>query len=306
VAVIPQGNSQGIDFLASKTGPQRNAPKDFKLALKMEGPEGEIKQKFTLYIGPMDSKNLSELNVGLEETMNWGWIVVKPFSIGTLWLFKLLHQFIPNYGLVIIVFAVIVKIVLWPLTHKSYESMKKMQELQPYLKEIREKYKGDAAKMQKATAELYKEHKVNPLGGCLPVLLQMPLLIALFNVFRSTIELRGQPFCLWIKDLSLPDTVIKLNFTIPMYGNQVSVLPILMGVSTFFQSKTSMTDPNQKMMLYFMPIFLLLMFNNFPSGLTLYYTLFNIFSMVQQKMAHGEIRILSSSATKSARQKSLK
>jgi len=163
--------------------------------------------------------------------------------------------------------------------------MRKMSSLQPLMKEIKEKYKGDPQKMQKATAALYKEHKVNPLGGCLPTLLQMPLLFGLFIVFRSTIELRGAPFMLWITDLSLPDTIINLGITIPMYGNQVSVLPLLMGVSTYYQSKMTMTDPNQKMMLYFMPVFLVLMFNSFPSGLTLYYTLFNVLSVVQQKMA---------------------
>jgi len=159
-----------------------------------------------------------------------------------------------------------------------------MSNLQPYLKEIKEKYKGDPQKMQKETAKLYKEHKVNPMGGCLPMILQMPLLYGLFIVFRSTIELRGAPFMFWIKDLSLPDTIVELGFTIPMYGNQISVLPLVMGVSTFFQSKQTMTDPNQKMMLYFMPIFLTLLFNNFPSGLTLYYTLFNLLSVVQQRM----------------------
>ncbi|MBC8278135.1 MAG: membrane protein insertase YidC, partial [FCB group bacterium] len=215
---------------------------------------------------------------------NWGVSIIKPFSKFILWSFKLLHTIIPNYGVVIVVFSILIKIVLWPLTHKSYVSMKKMSNLQPYMKEIKEKYKGDPQKMQKETAKLYKEHNVNPMGGCLPMILQMPLLYGLFIVFRSTIELRGAPFMWWIKDLSLPDTIIELGFTIPMYGNQISVLPLVMGVSTFFQSKQTMTDPNQKMMLYFMPIFLTLLFNNFPSGLTLYYTLFNLLSVVQQRM----------------------
>jgi YidC/Oxa1 family membrane protein insertase len=164
-----------------------------------------------------------------------------------------------------------------------------MQKLQPLLLELKEKYKGDAQKLQKETAKLYKEHNVNPLGGCLPVILQMPLLYALFIVFRSTIELRGAPFVLWIKDLSMPDTILHLGFSIPMYGDQVAVLPLIMGLTTYLQSRISMTDPNQKMMLYFMPIFLTLMFNSFPSGLTLYYTLFNIFSMVQQKMVYRKL-----------------
>jgi YidC/Oxa1 family membrane protein insertase len=194
-----------------------------------------------------------------------------------------LHGVIPNYGIVLIIFSVIVKIIVWPLTHKSHESMKRMQMLQPYLKELKEKYKKDMQRLQKETMKLYKEHKVNPMGGCLPVLIQMPLFIALFSVFRSTIELRGAPFIFWMKDLSAPDYVLHLPFSIPMYGAAVAILPIIMGITTYFQSKISMTDPNQKMMLYFMPVFLVAIFNKMPSGLTLYYTLFNVLTLVQQQ-----------------------
>jgi YidC/Oxa1 family membrane protein insertase len=282
IAVIPEGNTQGIDFIASKYKKGKFQPKEFKLALKLTNPSGNLEQKYRLYIGPMDSKRLSSMGVGLESTMNWGWAIIKPFSIAILWSFKQLHTIVPNYGVVIIIFSILIKIILWPLTQKSYKSMREMQKLQPYLKELREKYKSDPQKMQKETAKLYKEHKVNPMGGCLPVLLQMPLLYALFIVFQSTIELRGAPFMLWIKDLSLPDYVLHLGFTIPMYGDAVAILPLIMGITTFFQSKSSMTDPSQKMMLYFMPVFLTLLFNSFPSGLTLYYALFNVLSMLHQ------------------------
>jgi YidC/Oxa1 family membrane protein insertase len=112
----------------------------------------------------------------------------------------------------------------------------------------------------------------------------MPLLYALFIIFRSTIEFRQAPFIWWIKDLSMPDVIMMLPFTIPMYGNHIALLPILMGISTYFQSKSTMTDPNQKMMLYFMPVFMTVIFNNFPSGLNLYYTLFNVWTLLQQKM----------------------
>ena len=285
IGVIPSDNSAGIDFVAAKLSGAKTAFKEFQLALKMDNPEGRLNQKYTLYIGPIDSKRLRSLGVGMENTMSWGWTLIKPFSIAVLWAFKLIHQIVPNYGVVIIIFSILIKVILWPLTHKSYVSMRKMSKLQPLMKELREKYKGDPQKMQKATAQLYKEHKVNPLGGCLPTLLQMPLLIALFIVFRSTIELRGEPFFWWIKDLSLPDNIINLGVNIPLYGRYVAVLPLLMGITTYLQSKQSMTDPNQKMMIYFMPIFLVLMFNNFPSGLTLYYTLFNVLSVIQQNMA---------------------
>lgn len=288
IAAIPQGNTQGIDFAGKQIKHGKHAGKEYKLALKMDNSGGKLDQKYTLYMGPIDSKRLSALGVGLEATMSWGWKIIKPFSIFVLWSFKMLHTVIPNYGLVIIIFSILIKIALWPLTQKSYVSMKEMQKLQPFMKEIKEKYKGDPQRMQKETAKLYKEHKVNPFGGCLPMLLQMPLLYALFIVFRSTIELRGEPFVFWINDLSLPDTIYHLGFTIPMYGDQVALLPLIMGVTTYFQSKISMTDPSQKMMLYFMPIFLTLMFNSFPAGLNLYYALFNVLSMVQQKMVHSK------------------
>lgn len=303
IAIVPQGNTAGIDFAARKLGSGKIAWKVFNLALKMEKPGLDLNQEFILYVGPMDSKRLSSLGVGLEKTMNWGWAIIKPFSKFVLWSFKLLHTIIPNYGLVIVIFSVLIKIILWPLTQKSYKSMKKMQALQPLLRELKEKHKGEPQRMQKETARLYKEHKVNPMGGCLPMLLQMPLLYALFIVFRSTIELRGAPFMLWIKDLSMPDYVLDLGFSLPMYGNHLSVLPLLMGASTYFQSKSTMSDPNQKMMLYFMPIFLILIFNNFPSGLTLYYTLFNLLSMVQQKMVHSGPKADSNSAPKSKTKK---
>lgn len=210
--------------------------------------------------------------------------VIKPFSIGVLWSLRLVHRFVPNYGVVLLLFSIVVKLLVWPLTQKSYVSMKRMQLLQPKMKALQEKHKGNAQKLQQEMGALYKEHKVNPIGGCLPTVLQMPLLYALFIVFRTTIELRGAPFVLWIKDLSMPDVLFQLPFTIPFYGDHVCVLPLIMALSTFLQSKSTMTDPNQKAMLYMMPLMFIFLFNNFPSGLTLYYTLFNLLSWGQQKM----------------------
>ena len=162
--------------------------------------------------------------------------------------------------------------------------MKDMQKIQPLMAEIREKYKDEPQRINSETMKLYKEHGVNPVGGCLPMILQMPLLIALFIVFRSTIQLRGAMFIPgWITDLSQPDTIFTLSFSLPMYGNEFNILPILMALTMIFQSKMTMQDPKQKMMVYIMPIFMLLIFNRFPSGLNLYYTLFNLFTIVQQK-----------------------
>jgi YidC/Oxa1 family membrane protein insertase len=162
--------------------------------------------------------------------------------------------------------------------------MAAMQRVQPQLTVIREKYKADPARLNKEMMKLYKEEKINPMGGCLPMLLQIPLLWALFTVFRSTIEFRLAPFAFWIHDLSLPDYVFSLPFAIPIYGSQFAILPVLMAVSTFYQTKLTMTDPNQKAMLYMMPVMMLLFFNGFPSGLNLYYTLLNVWTFVQQKI----------------------
>ena len=197
---------------------------------------------------------------------------------------KFFYNFIPNYGIVIIIFSVLVKIVVYPLTKKSYKSMKEMSRVQPLLAELKEKYKGDPQRLNKETMKLYKEHGINPLGGCLPMLLQLPLLAALFIVFRSTIQLRGATFIPgWIDDLSRADTIFTLPFSLPMYGDQFNILPILMAGSMIFQSKMTMQDPKQKAMVYIMPIFMLLIFNQFPSGLNLYYTMFNVLTIIQQK-----------------------
>ena len=162
--------------------------------------------------------------------------------------------------------------------------MKDMQKIQPLMTEIREKYKDEPQRMNSEMMKLYKEHGVNPVGGCLPMILQMPLLIALFIVFRSTIQLRGAMFIPgWITDLSQPDTLFMLPFSLPMYGDQFNLLPILMALTMIFQSKMTMQDPKQKMMVYVMPIFMLVIFNRFPSGLNLYYTLFNLLTIIQQK-----------------------
>ena len=162
--------------------------------------------------------------------------------------------------------------------------MKEMSRVQPLLADLKEKHKSDPQRLQKETMKLYKEHGINPLGGCLPMLLQLPLLGALFIVFRSTIQLRGATFIPgWIDDLSSADTIFTLPFSLPMYGDQFNILPILMAGSMIIQSKMTMQDPKQKAMVYIMPIFMLLIFNQFPSGLNLYYTLFNVLTIIQQK-----------------------
>jgi len=254
----------------------------FNLGLKIPTYSNQsISHQYKIYLGPLDYFRLKEYDIELEKMIDLGMRWLRPISVGILYAFTQLHSFIPNYGWVIVIFSILVKILLHPLTKKSYSSMKKMQDLQPELNALKDKHK-DPKKLQQAQLQLYKEKGVNPAGGCLPMLLQMPLLFALYWVFRNTIELRGEPFLGWITDLSMPDTIFSLGFNLPLYGDQFNILPILMGVSMLVQQKMTMKDPKQKALVYIMPIFMILIFNKMSSGLNLYYTLFNVFSLIQQ------------------------
>lgn len=242
-----------------------------------------------LYLGPVDYDKLEAIQENLVALVDFGSFfglkfIVRPIAEYLLLpLFRFLHGFIPNYGFVIIVFSLIIKIVVYPLTKKSYESMKKMQALQPKIAELKEKYKDDPQKMNKETMGLYSTYGINPAGGCLPILLQMPIFIALWGLFQSAIDLRQQPFILWMTDLSAPDVIYDLGFKLPLFGiQQISALALLMGVTTFFQQKMSVKDPKQQALIYIMPVMLTLLFMSFPSGLNLYYFMFNVLSIGQQ------------------------
>ncbi len=250
----------------------------------------DLEQKnFTLFIGPVDYEKLQHLGHHLRALIDFGSFfglkfIVRPIAEYVLLpLFNFLHLFIPNYGFVIIVFSLIIKFVLYPLTKTSYKSMKKMQLLQPKIAELKEKLKDDPQKLNKETMKLYQTYGVNPAGGCLPMVLQMPIFIALWGLFQSAIELRQQPFISWIKDLSNPDVIYNLGFKLPLFGvQQISGLALLMGVTTFVQQKMTMKDPKQQAMIYIMPVMLTILFMSFPSGLNLYYFMFNVFSIAQQ------------------------
>ena len=224
-----------------------------------------------IYCGPISYFTLKNYGSDLTEAMELSFRFIRPISIGFLWLFKKLQLFISNWGIVIILFSIIIKIVLYPLSKTSFESMHRMSALQPQITELREKYKNNPQMLQKATMELYKKEGVNPFGGCLPTLFQLPVFLALYPVVGRAFELRQAMFIPnWIEDLSLPD---------PFY-----ILPVAMGISMFFQSKATMKDPNQKAMLYIMPFMMVILFANFSSGLTLYWFLFNIMTFLQQKI----------------------
>ena len=275
--------------------------KFYNFAINMPMSERSIQvNHYKVYLGPLEYNKLKQQNIKLDKLiMSSGGYerLFRPFSIIILVVLKFLHEYIPNYGLVIVFFSILIKIILYPLTHKSYVSMKKMQLIQPLMSELREKHKNNPQRLNPEMIKLYKEYGVNPMGGCLPLLLQMPLLIGLFIVFRSTIELRGAEFFWWIHDLSKPDAIFTLPFSLPLYGSYVTILPILMGITMFLQQKGTMQDPRQKMMAYFMPIFFVLLFNSFPSGLNLYYTLFNLFTIIQQHFIKtGSIELVAKEA----------
>jgi len=243
---------------------------DKKIGVSLEMPASgdSFQDSFMVYIGPIDYHILKNYKIGLENLVDLGWKIIKPFSLAVLWIFVNLHKVIPNYGLVIIVFTILIKILFHPLTHKSVTSATKMQDLQPKMAALKEKYKKDPQRMNQEIMKLYKDEKVNPFGGCLPLLLQMPLFYGLFVVFRSTIELRGAKFIFWLSDLSQMD--------------KYYILPVIMAVTMFWQQKMTIKDPKQMAMVYMMPILFFFLFKSFPAGLTLYWTFFNILSLIEQ------------------------
>lgn len=254
------------------------------------GPESNISMK--LYYGPNHISTLRKEGMQLDKIVFLGkniigWI--NRFMI--IPVFNWLERYIASYGLIILILTILIKIVLLPLTFKSYQSQAKMQVLKPMVDELGKKFpkKEDAMKKQQATMDLYKRAGVNPMGGCLPMLLQMPILFAMFRFFPVSIELRQEPF-LWATDLSTYDSILTLPFKIPMYGDHVSLFTLLMTASTILTMKMSGTSPGQdqpgmKAMMYMMPVMFMVILNNFSSGLTYYYFLANILTYLQNLLS---------------------
>jgi YidC/Oxa1 family membrane protein insertase len=255
-----------------------------------QGSENAIKMK--LYFGPNSIPILKKEGLQLDRIVFLGkniigWInrfIIIP-------IFNILQKYISSYGIIILILTIIIKIVLFPLTFKSYQSTAKMQVLKPMVDELGKKFpkKEDAMKKQQATMDLYKRAGVNPMGGCLPMLLQMPILFAMFRFFPVSIELRQEHF-LWATDLSTYDSILNLPFTIPMYGNHVSLFTLLMTASTLLTMKMTSSSPGSdqpgmKMMMYMMPVMFMLILNNFSSGLTYYYFLANIITYAQNMIS---------------------
>jgi YidC/Oxa1 family membrane protein insertase len=292
-AIVPiETKTLGVTFGGKGIKSDDVLHKKYDAHLNISKTSSDSPDSYIIYMGPLDHSILTDYEIGIDDlVLSHGWYerTFRAISLPIVAVLKFLYIFIPNYGVVIVIFSILIKIIVYPLTKKSYKSMKEMSRVQPLLAELREKYKSDPQRLNKETMKLYKEHGINPLGGCLPMLLQLPLLGALFIVFRSTIQLRGASFIPgWITDLSRPDTLFTLPFSLPLYGDQFNLLPILMAVSMIFQSKMTMQDPKQKAMVYLMPVFMLLIFNKFPSGLNLYYTLFNVLTIIQQKFTDNK------------------
>jgi len=240
--------------------------------------------KYRLFIGPKITQELKKVGNDLDKLVNFGWFdfIAKP----CVWLMNLFYSVIPNYGVAIIILTMLVKLILWPLGTKSYKSMSEMKRLQPLMKDIREKYKNDKKKMNEEVMGLYRTYKINPLGGCLPMVVQLPVFFALYRMLYEAIELRHAPFFLWINDLSAPDRLFRFGFSIPFmeppYG--IPVLTLIMGATMLLQQKMSppMGDAAQAKMMMFMPLVFTVIFINFSSGLVLYWLINNVLSIAQQ------------------------
>ncbi len=245
-------------------------------AVRFGPPSPESDLSLQLFAGPKEYDTLKSLGIGLEDTIDFGWFIfgswsfVKVVAKPIFYVLRYLYEFTHNYGVSIILLTVGIKLMFSPLQYKSYKSMKQMQGIQPKVAAVQSKFKDDRDRLNKELIKLYRDHKVNPVGGCLPMVLQMPVFVALFNILFMTIDLRGAPFILWIKDLSVQD---------PYY-----ILPIIMGVSMVAQQKMMPTtmDPTQAKIMLVLPAFMTFLFINFPAGLVLYWLTNNILTITQQ------------------------
>lgn len=248
-------------------------------------PGSALAHKFLLYAGPTSKKTMEVY--GLASVASYGFL--GGISDALLNALRLFHKLFKNWGVAVILLSILVNLVLFPLSRKSYESMKKMQTIQPHMDKLREEHKDNPHKLNKEMMELYKKYEVNPMGGCLPLLLQIPIFIALYQALIKSLELRGAGF-LWVKDLSMPDAVL-LPLNLPFIGNSINVLPILMAGAMIFQQKFSMAkgaaqsqqQKQQQQMMIIMPVVFLFIMYNFPSGLVLYWLVNTLLTMFEQR-----------------------
>ena len=240
--------------------------------------------EYGLFFGPKNVRIMRSVGKDLDKAVDFGWFdfIARP----CLWLMNFFYGFIPNYGVAIIILTILVKAILFPLGTKSYKSMNEMKKLQPIMAEIREKHKGDKKKMNEEIMGLYRTYKINPMGGCLPMVAQIPVFFALYRMLYQAVELRHAPFFGWINDLSAPDRLFRFDFSIPFmeppFG--IPVLTLVMGATMLLQQKMTPSpgDPNQARMMMLMPVVFTFIFINFSSGLVLYWLINNVLSISQQ------------------------
>ncbi|MCM8781494.1 MAG: membrane protein insertase YidC [Candidatus Omnitrophica bacterium] len=252
-------------------------------------PNQTVEKKYHIYLGPQDLKIINQINTEWSTVIYYGTFDV--ISQVLLQLLRFIYNPVHNWGLAIVILSVVIYFSLYPLTLKQMRSMKEMQVLQPYIEELRKKYQNNSQKFNKEVMELYKEHKVNPFGGCLPLILQMPIFFALYQTLMRSVVLRGAGF-LWIKDLSEPDRLFLLPFSLPIIGNEVNILPIVMAIGMFVQQRVSMkTTPTsnqeqQRIMMILFPLMFGFIFYRMPSGLVLYWFVNSTLMLIYQLRIH--------------------
>ena len=239
-----------------------------------------VVEKAKLFVGPQEEKVLETIAPGFELLKDYGYLTILAKPI--FWLLEKIHGYVGNWGWSIVLLTILIKLVFFPLSAASYKSMARMKEVQPRLVAMKEQYKGEPQKLNQAMMEMYRKEKINPLGGCLPVVIQIPVFIALYWVLLSSVELRGAPWVLWVHDLSLPDT--SISSLIGLTSIPIGILPIIMAVSMFVQTKLNPTppDPIQAKVMMYMPLVFSVMFFFFPAGLVLYWVVNNLLSIAQQ------------------------
>ncbi len=294
--ILPDEATEGAEIEGERYGEAGDAEfsEDFSIRLLVSQPRGEA-DTYRFYIGPMEFDRIGAYDVGLYDVVDYGFgsFITRPIAQYIISpAFRFLGTVFPNYGLVIILFAFAVKMLLYPLTKVSYKNTARMRELQPKMDVIKEKYADDPQKQQEATMKMYRETGVNPLAGCLPLLLQYPIIIALWRYFQNSIVIRQEQF-LWAHDLSAPDPILHLPFSLPLYGDYVAGFTLIMGLAMIVQMKVS--TPNSgggtqaKVMMYFLPLILFVVFNHLAAGLSLYYLTFNVLTIFQQRMINKSV-----------------
>lgn len=248
-------------------------------------PHDTINHSYIYFTGPKKEEILAQYET-MDALLSYGWLT--SISKALLYFLNIVYKAVPNYGVSIIILTIIIKAMLFPLTRKSQLSMFRMQQLQPMISQLKEKYKHDKQRQGKEQVQLFKKYRVNPMSGCLPMLLQLPVFIALFRTLQLSFEMRQAPFMLWINDLSRPDTLLYLTFSIPFIGNALNILPLIMTGASFAQMKimpkAPATDPQaktQQKMMSFMPIMFAFILYHMPSGLTIYWTTSTILSIIE-------------------------